>query len=195
MPELSPAIWSVGIAALIVGSYFMRMFGHPGEAKALEAIARARGWTFVSGIGGGPAVRIPLSGAEGEARFRAGKRRFLLGRHVRVRLPLSDDDGLGLRIVPPMKRHRRAMQAIHPASMPSDDPRLDKLYDIYASSEALLRAALADGTADTLTRLHPNVWLQIRNGRVEVRLAGRGDDRLVIRAIDLALSLRNRVTR
>jgi hypothetical protein len=165
MPELSPAIWIAGIAALIVGSYFMRMFGHPGEAKALEAVARARGWTYVSGVSGGPAVRIPLSGAEGEARFRAGKRRFLLGRHVRVRLALPDDDGLSLRIVPPMRKRGRAMQAIHPASMPSGDPRLNELYDIHASSEGLLRAALDDGTADTLIRQHPDLWLQIRSGR------------------------------
>lgn len=194
MPELSPAIWLAAIAVLFAGSYFIRMFGHPGEAKALEAVARARGWTFVPGISGGPAVRIPLSGAQGEARFRAGKRRFLLGRHVRVRLPLADD-GLSLRIVPPMRRRGRAMQAIHPASTPSDDPRLNKLYDIHASSEPLLRAALADGTTDTLARLHPNLWLQIRSGRVEVRMAGTRDERLVSRAIDLALALRNRITR
>jgi hypothetical protein len=193
MPELTPGTVIAGVAVLLLGSYLMRMLGHPGEAKALEAVARKRGWTFVPGTSGGPAIRIPAPNGEGEARFRAGKRRFLLGRHLRVRLPLPDAGGMSLRIVPPMRKRGRAMQMVHPAPATADDPRLDTLYDVHASSRELLRSALADGTADTLIRSHPNLWLQVRNGRIEVRLAGERDERLVNRTIDLALGLRARI--
>jgi hypothetical protein len=111
------------------------MFGHPDEAKALNAVAQKRGWQFVSGISGGPAIRIAASGGDGDVRFREGKRRFLLKRHVRVRLPLaSAQRGLKLRIVPPMQRYGGSMQMLHPEPVTSPYPDIEELYDVHNSN-------------------------------------------------------------
>lgn len=162
------------------------------EAETLQRHARKHGRRFLDASAGGPAVCFDVDGHEGEARFRSGKRRFRLDDHVRVRIALSAADALGLRITPPMIRHGRPMKMLYPSPVSSHGRLPEDLFDVHATSEALLNAVLGDETAKFLRLRHPGVWLEIKNGRVEVRLAGEADDRLVAEAIDVAIGVHAR---
>jgi hypothetical protein len=185
------------IAGLAAMAFLWRTrFGGREEADAIRHHASRHGRRFISPDEGGPSVRFNAGEHEGEARFRSGKRRFRLGKHVRVRIPLGVPDDVRLRIVPPMGRGGRGYRStVYPASVPSHSLLEKDQYDVHATSDALLTAALADGTAAFLARHHPGVWLEIKNGRVEVRLAGEVQEHLVGRAIDLAIGLHTRVRR
>ena len=181
-----------GLAAL----YFWQRArsGRQAEVEALQKHAVTRTRRYVPASEGGPSVRFDAGGQTGEARFRSGKRRHRLRRHVRVRIPLGRPGNVRLRIVPPMTEGgaRRRFTTVYPSPFPSLGLLDDDQYEVHATSEALLRAALADGTAAVLTRHHPGIWLEIKTGRVEVRLAGDADEHLVARAIELAMGVHER---
>jgi hypothetical protein len=162
------------------------------EAEALQRHARKHGRRFVDARAGGPAVYFDVDGHEGEARFRSGKRRFRLDNHVRVRIALSGADAIRLRITPPMIRHGRSMKMLYPAPASSQGRLPEDLFDVHTTSDAVLNAVLADGTVAFLRQRHPGIWLEIKNGRVEVRLAGEAHDRLIAQAIDVAIAVHAR---
>jgi hypothetical protein len=189
---LLPLLVIAGLAAMAV--LLRTRFGGREEADAIRQHASRHGRRFISPDEGGPSVRFDAGEHEGEARFRSGKRRFRLGKHVRVRIPLEVPDDVRLRIVPPMGGGGRGHRfTVYPASVHSHSLLEKDQYDVHATSDALLTAALADGTAAFLARHHPGVWLEIKNGRVEVRLAGEVNEPLVGRAIDLAIGVHTRV--
>lgn len=186
-----PLLVITGLAAM---AFLLRTrFGEREEADAIRQHASRHGRRFISPDEGGPSVRFDAGEHEGEARFRSGKTRFRLGRHVRVRIPLGVPDDVRLRIVPPMSEGGRGHRfTVYPPSVPSHGLLEKDQYDVHATSDALLTAALADGTAAFMAQHHPGVWLEIKNGRLEVRLAGEVHEHLVARAIDLAIGVHTR---
>lgn len=193
MPDLIAGWVPLLILAVLALSFVARMVGRPGEAAALRQVAQNRGWRFVPGSSGGPAIRWEVGAGEGDARFREGKRRFLLGRHVRVRVPVSLASGARVRLVPPMRKHGRAMDVVYPSRTPSGYDEVDHRYDVHATSADLLRAVLADGTAERLVRFHPRIWIEVDGRRVEVRLAGEASEHLIETALSTALAVAARV--
>ena len=161
------------------------------ETEALARAARVEGAEFVADDEG-PLVRFHVDGREAEARFKNGKRRFLLDRHVRVRIPLEPDSALTLRIAPPMRRFGQRQLMMYPRPIVSGNT-LDVLYDMHASSQAILDEAIAAVTGEQLASLHPRLWLLAGKHGIEVRLAGDAHERLVTSAIAIARNLHARL--
>jgi hypothetical protein len=162
------------------------------EEEALRRFAERHRGRLVPAADGGPAARFDAEGGDGDARFRPGKHSRRFPEHVRVRLPFREAEDVRLLIVPAVIRRGRRNVMVHPAPLSLGNPELDGRYDFSAPSRPLLDAVLAQGGAELLLRLHPRLWMEVKNGRVEVRLAGPAGEPLVTQAAELARTFRAR---